>query len=957
MYETHFGFHRQPFQSADATRAFFVSESIHSILPQLLHALRSDLGIAVVTGPPGSGKTSLLRQVQQLLANEGRAIVCSGASLPTSADLIAVLLQASRMKAGGSGLGRSLDEGLPAPPATRSLALEQMKRTAELWGPILLLIDDAQLISLQILNELRSYTEEEWNGRGLVHCLISAPVSFEEQLARAEYAEFGRRIRCHAFLQPLKSGEAIRFLREHIELAGGKLSQVFSTTALELITSAADGIPRCLSLLADESLVVAAETGETQANEQSVRTALGRLQHLQYNWNASPLSASADVPSHEMDDEADAAAPQHKSGIAVVAPVRSTLPPAPVHAKQTATHATLSPGVIEFGGPVVRSAPARAVEPPVIPTPNLAALDPAVTVARGSEDEFIVNDSDLAMIDFSDDKVTPELARVAEAHVPSAGVVEFGGMQTNHSTGSTFEVGHRFADESPKDSISVEEVDDREIMDLFGFSSDREANIFGVAMRLQRPSAADENSGPNDEVVGRKIAAGHRPPHDVIWICENTETSRPADLEAASSQVVAESVAPESLTAKNNDVIDNNAVAGESEVAMTDATDFNSAIEERSQQNSFAPVPVRSGTSRFMNLADAGLTNRTPVFDRYTWIALGRDVSHGMTQIASAVRTRPLMLTDYGMLAINQRTALGSQAARTSRSQSLDPITVTMTTDSSLVGELAKHSPSRETGSFVLLRNMPKVAFDSLNQAVRRDATMTDVDRSLSISPGLKLWHDGQLIFSASTNNSAADNAEPELQRSSLENESDEPADSSVLHQGASAASPNPPDSSIQQGVNGFFTLPPVEQKGELNLMSSTAEEDQEVFPIAETIAGLRSDMQQFRRTGANPVSSPSDSFSKTAANMHGTESDSLISRAEWRLKNGTAVADATVAPRQILPSVGMQRAVNPAMEHDAVPTTIGNPVASPQFSLLFTRLRENRKRAAHMTDDQSGGR
>ena len=53
MYETNFGFHRQPFQCADLTRAFFISESIRSILPQLLHALRSDLGVAVLTGPAG----------------------------------------------------------------------------------------------------------------------------------------------------------------------------------------------------------------------------------------------------------------------------------------------------------------------------------------------------------------------------------------------------------------------------------------------------------------------------------------------------------------------------------------------------------------------------------------------------------------------------------------------------------------------------------------------------------------------------------------------------------------------------------------------------------------------------------------------------------------------------------------------------------------------------------------
>ena len=149
MYETHFGFHRQPFHSADVCRAFFVSESIRTILPQLLHALRSDLGIAVLTGVPGSGRTSLLRHIQQQLSNEGRAIVCSGASLGTSVDLIAVLLQASRMKAGSECTTKSIavDSMLSA---TRSSVMEHMKRTAELWGPVLLLIDDAQLVPLTV---------------------------------------------------------------------------------------------------------------------------------------------------------------------------------------------------------------------------------------------------------------------------------------------------------------------------------------------------------------------------------------------------------------------------------------------------------------------------------------------------------------------------------------------------------------------------------------------------------------------------------------------------------------------------------------------------------------------------------------------------------------------------------------------------------------------------------------
>ena len=108
-----------------------------------------------------------------------------------------------------------------------------MKRTAELCGPVLMLIDDVQLVPLPVLNELRACTEEEWNGRDLIRCLVSAPITFEDQLARHEYADFARRIRCHAFLQPLKSSESFIFLKEQIEVAGGRISNVFTTNALE----------------------------------------------------------------------------------------------------------------------------------------------------------------------------------------------------------------------------------------------------------------------------------------------------------------------------------------------------------------------------------------------------------------------------------------------------------------------------------------------------------------------------------------------------------------------------------------------------------------------------------------------------------------------------------------------------------------------------------------------------
>ena len=370
MYELHFGFHRQPFQCAELPRAFVVSEAIRGILPQLLHALRSDLGIAVLTGPPGVGKTSLLRHLQSLLSHEGRAVLCSGASLETPAEVLLTLQAASQLRAG------SLAPAEPAAEPGRAVrwnVVEHLRRSSEFWGPVLLLIDDAQLLSVQVLNELRAFSEEESNGRSLVRCLISGPLSFEEDLARSTHVDFSRRIRCHAFLQPLSSRESIEFLSRHLEAVGGKLRDVFSPTSLEIIADAADGIPRCLSLLADESMVVAAEQTRKLVDDHCVRAALTRLRHLPYSWNVSPLSDDTDeaalAGNPVINDSAD------EGRATALNPAAAT--PTLVRPSIGVVKPAFSTGVIEFGSGAIEfgATPKTELAPPVV-EPTEAAVDP-----------------------------------------------------------------------------------------------------------------------------------------------------------------------------------------------------------------------------------------------------------------------------------------------------------------------------------------------------------------------------------------------------------------------------------------------------------------------------------------------------------------------------------------------------------------------------------------------------
>jgi len=869
MYETHFGFHRQPFHSADASRAFFVSESIRTILPQLLHALRSDLGIAVLTGVPGSGKTSLLRHIQQQLSNEGRVIVCSGASLGTSNELIGVLMQASRMKAGSDSETKShaADSVLGT---TRSSAMEHMRRTAELWGPILLLIDDAQLAPLAVLNELRACTEEEWNGRDLVRCLVSAPISFEEQLARPEYAEFGRRIRCHAFLQPMKSVESVRFLQEQIELAGGRISQVLTSPALELIARAADGIPRCLSLLADETLVVAAECGEKTATEQSVRTALNRLQHLQYNWNASPHADISESPLPHDEDTAEVHLGHDASPTIMIAEVASptitaTVSRATPVRRATPVHATLSPGVIEFGGPSRNAADVRqATQSPArsVTAASSHAVEPTIGVADREADAVA--------------SLVGELTQPSEFEfgIPQA-IADF--VRTERVTirdeaSAPFEVGRRFFAESSQDSISIEDVDDSDILNLLNPDSEFDREHWGV------------NSFPDS-------------------------TSSFVAINATSAPV--QRVAPE-IAWTDGEAGPSEADPGEESRALERELPSQPAVKRTLATSN------RAANAGFIDLDDFHMSNQTPVFDRYTWIALGREVPPGTGSIDSQPMALQLMLADCGMLATNQLATRGLQSASMWQLASIDEIPITRTEDSILIDEILHGLPSRDEGSFELFRNV-----------------LVNDEASPEFS-GLKIWHDGQLVFAQSGDSESPDSAVAVVQPfGAIENAVDDTATRQL-------------EPATMLGQGGFFTLPVRTEKVGWDLQSLGISGDDDVCPIVESVTGLRADVRQFQQSGRMTGSDPDGTEGVCAPDEKRTpDADTMISRAKRRLQDRTALTDSAVVALQMAPDSRTRRTASDGTDSEGKTMAGSNPGTTQQFSRLFTRLWENRRRAA----------
>ncbi len=892
MYESHFGFHRQPFQCAELTRAFFVSQSIQTILPQLLHALRSDLGIAVLTGPAGVGKTSFLKHLQTMLATEGRAIVCSGASLETPLNVLQTLHTALH---GRAAQRASIDSVAKDMSQSRWTLLDQLQKTSELWGPILLLVDDAQLLPVSVLNELRAFTEEEWNGRSLVRCLIAGPLSLEEELARPTHADFSHRIRCHAFLQPLTSRESLEMLSRHLEVVGGQLSKVFTSKALELIAVACDGLPRCLSLLADESLVVAAERKAHVADDVCVRTALGRLQHLPYPWSASP---------HLPDDD-------HEVAIETTSNIEPTIQASSVPPAAAVSTAGSTPrsAFIEFGGPTIASG--------VLEVGSQSSRPSAPSAASSDIKAFSVGMSSVSQV--------------------AAAAIELG----------SFEVGRRFIQES--------------------------ADVVEAPIEVEELSASSSSGSDDSFDMNSGYGVSWESLEDSFAV---TEFSKPY---ASASDDAGDTATPTPAPATDS-----------ASVVFTSTSDVHDAIV-----SSVSELTERSDDRWLAASTGAGFLQRLPVFDRYTWVALGREVPAGTYSVRSSSAANRVAYDDAVSM---------TPGTRTARSRAFDAIGLIDTTAAEIDRRLVTINGASELGEFTVSRPADHLASeeDSLavmlatdesssvpaigveffnppeNHAIRpeanettfagpvqsdenrraiRDAILSRLSQvdslrersdiedlvdsamaSFGASPAIAQpadshWLDGQLVF-----------GKPQQQP----DETDASTMTGDMEHGTGGAESARDEDNVDEisssGRGTFFTLPSDVNAISWDLRSEVIESD-DFLPLAESLSELQNEVSSFHQNLRRDDNDWRMTDRSSDVGLSDRE-DSLVAQARRRLDeaelNHLSAAD-SMSPgsgNSSGPTVSSFR--SPAEEsHTSAQAEVKAPAV---FGQLFTRLRQLRK-------------
>lgn len=300
MYEAFFGLKRRPFAATPDANCWYHSERYQAALDELLVCAEQGQGVGVVIAPAGAGKTLLCERLIREIGEPFTSVLLRHATYQSRRGFLQTLL---------SELAQPFDK--PSDQELRLALAPVLRGLGQQGRALLLVVDEAHTLSETLLEELRILADQAEDGKPLVRLVLCGQLTLEDKLAHPQLQALNQRIRAHISVAPLSNRESADYLDYRITWAGGRTEEVFTPEAVELITHAADGQPRCLNQLCDHALLLAYVAEERPVTAAHVTDALDDLRHLPLVWNSrlaapatetSPLTAT--LSEREFEDAA-----------------------------------------------------------------------------------------------------------------------------------------------------------------------------------------------------------------------------------------------------------------------------------------------------------------------------------------------------------------------------------------------------------------------------------------------------------------------------------------------------------------------------------------------------------------------------------------------------------------------------------------------------------------------------
>jgi general secretion pathway protein A len=261
MYRHAFGLTESPFSIAPDPRYLFMSDKHREGLAHLLYGLQSDCGFVLLTGEVGTGKTTVCRcLLEQVPAETDVAFILN--PKVTVDELLATICDEFALPYPPGGSNKILIDRL------NGYLLENHARGRR----SVLIIDEAQNLGADLLEQLRLLTNLETNERKLLQILLLGQPELRDKLARPELRQFAQRITARYHLEPLAREEIGAYVAHRLEVAGGR-GNLFPDSSLKEIFKLSGGIPRLINVLCDRALLGIYVEGKEKVDLKVLRRA------------------------------------------------------------------------------------------------------------------------------------------------------------------------------------------------------------------------------------------------------------------------------------------------------------------------------------------------------------------------------------------------------------------------------------------------------------------------------------------------------------------------------------------------------------------------------------------------------------------------------------------------------------------------------------------------------------
>ncbi len=281
MYEQFYGLSDKPFSLTPNPRFVFYSQQYREAEGQLLYGINNREGFMLVTGQPGTGKTTLCRDLIEKLDREKSQSALIFNPFLNGVEMLAALLTEFGVSVPSGGSRKDLLDRL------NQFLLAQLA----LGKSCVAIFDEAQHLSAEFLEQIRVLSNLETDQEKLIQIVLVGQPELLDKIRTPQMAQLDQRVSIRCTLTDLDEQETDRYIHHRLNVAGARGQIRFSPKAVNEIYRGSHGVPRLINLICDRALLAgyAAQTRDIQPDH--VRKAIAALRGEDAEVSANVLEA------------------------------------------------------------------------------------------------------------------------------------------------------------------------------------------------------------------------------------------------------------------------------------------------------------------------------------------------------------------------------------------------------------------------------------------------------------------------------------------------------------------------------------------------------------------------------------------------------------------------------------------------------------------------------------------